>query len=160
VESGEDHWYCGYVGVKKESPLYGIAYDDRIPMALPRSTKIGKRGLVSMFCYAIGGNFESTPLDVYFDVHGSLTFSSCEENLGKYPVDENELWWFGFECDHHADNPYVQDADYTRNECESLAAQIVELEPKLKAKIEEMERDYDAWRKADEEAKKREVNNE
>lgn len=61
--------WCGYVGVKKNHPLYGQVYDD---------------------------------LDV--DVHGGLTYSEyCRSSICHETEDEDNLYWFGFDCLHFQD---------------------------------------------------------
>lgn len=129
---------CGYVGVPKDHPLYGVEYNEPHPaLKLTGEEEMGKRGIIP-FVYAarqdIGNGVSG---ELYFDVHGSLTYSSDfgEEKPGesKYPV-ASDLWWFGFDCHHSGDgslNPRaifhdgpVRDLPYVVAECESLARQL------------------------------------
>lgn len=65
---------CGYVGVPKSHPMYGKGYDENLPF------------------------LKMATMEVYFDVHGGVTFAGKGIG-GNYPV-EGELWWFGFDCAH------------------------------------------------------------
>jgi hypothetical protein len=63
------------------------------------------------------------------DVHGGITFS---ESGDKYPVENDGLYWFGFDCAHSGDatkyfrqpNDVMRSLDYCVGECESLARQL------------------------------------
>lgn len=80
-------------------------------------------------------------------VHGGLTYSGPSD----YPVQDPDLWWFGFDCAHSGDkkDPSIMDkehkklylagyylvhesfatiktTDYCTRECESLAKQLKE----------------------------------
>ena len=67
--------------------------------------------------------------EIYLDVHGGLTFS---ESGNKYPVENDGLYWFGFDCAHSGDATkyYSHPGDIHRSltycvgECESLARQL------------------------------------
>ena len=73
----------------------------------------------------------NTRLDVFFDVHGSVTYGK-----NHLPREEpNGLWWFGFDCSHASDfTPYnpiccredgiYRDIGYVTREVESLAEQL------------------------------------
>ena len=115
-------FHCGYVGVAPGHPLHGADYDRH-------SNALG-----------------DAPSSV-FDVHGWLTFSG---ERGGSMIEENDLWWFGFDCGHCGDAPspeYLEkmqqeypdssfmwehvegvfrDVDYCVAECESLARQIAD----------------------------------
>jgi len=91
---------CGYVGLKKDHPLFGVHYsqDIRSPELLQelQNSKIGKRGIIPLFCW----DGESTSPELLFDVHGGITYSSS----GNYPMPSYErIWWFGFDCAHSED---------------------------------------------------------
>ena len=94
---------CGYVGVSKESKLYGKSYTDDSDIAIEElyNKPIGKRGIIPWFCACLKDKKEKISLELYFDVHGSLTYSSDGEN-SDYPI-ESDLWWFGFDCYHAGD---------------------------------------------------------
>jgi len=134
---------CGYVGISKENKLYKVGYSDK-PKFLQKELKklkksdIGKRGILSVFCW----NGEEVSPEILFDVHGGITFSGGGYH-SKYPVRSN-LWWFGYDCAHAGDGKdlsNVNDAvrkvarmfpntdpirslEYCIVECESLVKQI------------------------------------
>ncbi len=131
---------CGYVGLPKElnHPLYGKSYSEHCDCLLSLVEKrlhspVGKMNPIVMFC-SMGKNQENlsefnTP-DFIFDVHGSLTFSG---GSGKYPIEEKDMWWFGFDCGHAGDKSKYslygegeeRTVDYVISECESLAEQFI-----------------------------------
>jgi hypothetical protein len=136
---------CGYVGVGKDHPLYECDYSDKIPQSFVakwekiKEGPIGKRGILALI--ASGGD-DVPRLDCFFDVHGGLTFSG--NGKGKYPVESDETWWFGFDCAHCDDSPDYDSAakygiettyhrtggvprslDYVWGECQGLAEQLV-----------------------------------
>jgi hypothetical protein len=117
--------YCGYVGVASEHPLYGKEYSDHIPglskKEWAKDKPIGDRGVVTLFLAA--GDSDEVELDLYFDVHGSLTYSG---QGGKYPTDETDLWFFGFDCAHCDDTPQIWNEKKVTDETEKLAAQLAE----------------------------------
>ena len=145
---------CGYVGLSKGHPLYGINYNERldIPKVDMEDKEIGKRGIISLLLNALDYD-ENIRMDLYFNVHGSLTYS---DGNGNYPV-ESDLWWLGFDCGHYGDGKdldlvesywgdkeYIQkrleierqyysdypirSKEYVESECRSLVDQIMELE--------------------------------
>lgn len=101
---------CGYVGVPKGSKLYGKSYTDKLDIKLEevKDMKIGNRGIIPWFCACLDDKEERVSLDLYFDVHGSLTYSGGGKN-SKYPI-KSDLWWLGFDCDHAGDR---KDYEYT-----------------------------------------------
>jgi len=101
---------CGYVGIDKEHPLFGKYYSSKcLKMADIEDQPIGKRGIIPIFC-AGENESELVSPDLYFDVHGSITFSGG--NPSDYPV-KSALWWFGFDCAHAGDeSDYKQAFDY------------------------------------------------
>ena len=134
---------CGYVGVPKSHPLYGKGYGDIMPDVKKSDLgeePIGDRGIMSVFCAA--GDGEDVRLDLYFDVHGSLTYSGDGDK--GYPI-KAPVWWFGFDCGHagdnkdpgilkrfHKNNLYSWDdpngviwgEEYVVHQCEKLAEQL------------------------------------
>lgn len=130
---------CGYVGVDKDHPLFGVEYSESSPAVvnLPQDEQVGKRGVMSMLFQA---GEEQWRLDAVFDVHGSLTYSGESDRLGE------GLWWFGFDAGHYGDapdlskieNPRMRQAmgrmgtgtirslRYMADECESLARQLID----------------------------------
>lgn len=128
--------HCGYVGILKEHPLYGVGYSehsDALLKAMERVKEepIGKRNILSLLCYREG---EARP-EIVFDVHGGITYSGGNN---KYPVEGDE-WWFGFDCAHAGDKclgrmglftcpgDVFRDVSYVEAECERLAEQLVEV---------------------------------
>jgi len=139
--------YCGYVAVEQKSPLYGIKYNEDLkkPELLKElnQTTIGKRGVLPVFCW---DGKETTP-EILFNVHGGITFSRKNND---YPIKNNNLWWFGFDCAHAGDKKdltklkkyfpkehekiinslyfftsgKVRTKNYVEKECRNLAEQI------------------------------------
>lgn len=88
---------CGYVGLGKDHPMYGKSYGEKLPflkMSSIGQEPIEKRGIIPVLCR--DHSAEETSADVYFDVHGGVTFAGGGNG---YPV-EGDLWWFGFDCAH------------------------------------------------------------
>ena len=131
---------CGYVGVPKGHPLYGVSYSEQCDaLTFPADESIGKRGIIPVFC----SDGEKASPEIVFDVHGGITYSGGND---EYPV-ESDLWWFGYDCSHAGDSPSPEvvadrikrmgsifrpgpdevhrSLDYCSSECESLAAQLV-----------------------------------
>ena len=112
---------CGYVGIEKSHPLFGVSYHEE--------TRVLKTNLHDL----------DSPAS-FFEVHGGLTYSGSG---GEYPV-PSELHWFGYDCEHAGDIPKPGSAmwrlyrdyegvhrtlDYCIDECESLAQQLVKVRP-------------------------------
>jgi len=108
---------CGYVGLPEGHSLYGKDYRDAcLPKKDVEDQPIGKRGIIPLLCSKFSQDLISP--DVYFDVHGSLTYSGGGKD-SKYPV-ESDLWWLGFDCCHSGDG---QDEQLILSLCETdLAA--------------------------------------
>ena len=74
--------------------------------------------------------------DMPLDVHGGITFSS-DVSGSPYPMESEDLWWFGFDCDHAGDNRLdglfhdpdgvVRSLPFVKRECEYLAQQLTEI---------------------------------
>lgn len=140
---------CGYVGVNKTHPLYGVHYGDN-PKILQKKLKelkkqqIGKRGIIDVVCF---DGRTVTPA-IYFNVHGGITYSKGDRG-DNYPV-ESDLWWFGYDCGHCDDardlsmikneevrkiyekfnEGTIRNTEYCVKECESLADQLKVFEKK------------------------------
>jgi hypothetical protein len=72
---------CGYVGVEKSHPWYGLNY------------RHGQNGQY---------NDKSSPVHLSKEIHGEITYSASRKD---YPLNNHaNLWWFGFDCDHDDDN--------------------------------------------------------
>lgn len=147
---------CGYVGIPKEHPLYGIRYDEKckyLPMADLKNEPVGKRGIFSILSMALSDEDKYVTPEFYFDVHGSITYSGGDPN---YPI-KSDLWWFGFDCAHCDDAPDLEAAreyglmddktyavylrnrlpngtvrtlDYCIEECKRLAEQLIKVADK------------------------------
>lgn len=136
---GRKNHRCGYVGVPRDHPLYGVGYSQQAECLTSddaASATVGKKSPLLALTAGVGSDGEGlvrrSP-DVVFDCHGGLTFSGG----GDYPV-TSDLWWFGFDCCHAGDGEieashtsylsYERDdartLDYVRAECEALAAQL------------------------------------
>jgi len=128
---------CGYVGVPKGNPLYGVGYSEQtaaLTMDMSRSAE--KMSPIQVFSAAVRNESELNSPEYVFEVHGGLTFSGTG---GAYPV-ESDLHWFGYDCGHYDDAPAPgaripmpifnkgvhRTLDYCVDECESLAKQIIE----------------------------------
>lgn len=134
---------CGYVGVPESHPLYGVGYGQKtvaLPLAKVADQPIGKRGIIPLLC--MDNTSEYLSPDVYFDVHGGITYTDGGRN-SKYPV-ESHLWWFGYDCGHAGDAKdlsvmddrykefwrdinygVLRTTEYCIDECKSLAEQLV-----------------------------------
>jgi hypothetical protein len=153
---------CGYVGIPKAHPLYGVSYSMASPALVDllekaKQESIGDRGVIPIFL-ALMSEEGLTPIpELVFNVHGSITYSGG----GDYPVPSDGLWWYGFDCAHCDDAPdpkllrrtefgrsrlaleakfpthgTVRDLAFVVAECEKLAAQLAELMPKGAAEEE------------------------
>lgn len=118
---------CGYVGVSRGHPLFEVPYQD------------------------VEGYYEKERLhDIA--VHGGLTFSDhCLEG-GRIchtvePGEDDQVWWFGFDCGHGGDlhpnlgmnvsriffeglgerGQIYRNVPYAKNECARLAQQLAEI---------------------------------
>ena len=149
---------CGYVGVPLGHPLYKKEFTDHLDILRSEldNEEFGKRGILSLFSAVYDDN-DRIKMDLYFNVHGSLTYSGD----GDYPVESN-LWWLGFDCAHYGDgvdlelvekywgdDPKIQrrielekkyptregypirSKEYVEQECMSLVDQIIELVERL-----------------------------
>ena len=143
VIMGHMGFRCGYVGIDKTHPLYGIKYNAEIEITENKKKallkgEVGKRGVISLFSYSL---HEKITPEILFDVHGGITFSG-EDKI--YPV-ESDLWWIGFDCGHVEDGKdlsvvsgqlkkielkwptggILRSLEYCTEECESLADQLI-----------------------------------
>lgn len=137
-----DSHRCGYIGVPKGHPLFGVEYGSNV-FALrekAQSCTIGKKSPILVLtaeCDALGeGEVRCSP-DVLIDCHGGITYSGGTEFYPSETVKDH--WWFGFDCAHYGDGSMdterdwaegpVRSLEYCINECESMARQISELFP-------------------------------
>ncbi len=120
-------YICGYVGIPKEHPLFGISYNEQseaISQEKVSSQTFGKKSLILVLTATVNADDEKSVRrspDLLFDVHGGLTYSGGNKN--KYPVDA-DLWWFGYDTNHYGDHNIS--FEYCVYECERLAKQLKE----------------------------------
>lgn len=90
---------CGYVCIPQNNILYEKTQNDYLPVlkADLNGCPVGKRGSIPLFLFAFDDD-ERVRLDMYFDVHGSITYAD-----DKVDFDGNGPWWIGFDCGHHGD---------------------------------------------------------
>lgn len=139
---------CGYVAVPVDHPLNGVDRGEQVPAItqdMVDNITLGKRSAILIITRTLGSDGEGlvrrSP-DILFDVHGGLTFSGAGESINL----PGPSWWFGFDCAHAGDGviepsefelkyntgAVVRTLEFCKEECESLAKQIVELySPKL-----------------------------
>lgn len=119
--------WCGYVGVYRDHPWYGVDYGE-------------------------GGFDNENRPEAVLRVHGGITFSSgCQKEATEAEGichvaghgEDDRVWWFGFDCAHYRDlvptmqkalidvgssqldgDSQYRDLDYVRSECASLAKQL------------------------------------
>jgi len=132
---------CGYVAVGKGHPLHGHDYNvptDKLKR-VEDGENVGDRGAIPIFCAALSGDdsWRERP-EIVFNVHGSLTYSG--DGGGKYPIEHDGLWWFGYDCGHCDDAPAPgsrlarcgmvggvhRSLQYCVEQCESLAQQLID----------------------------------
>lgn len=102
--------WCGYVAVGKDHPLYGIWYGGCTKGCDPKPTE-----LKEIFGHSVPKSmqewddkhprceeFSHSP-ESMLDVHGGLTYSnSCQGEICHVHAEgeEDDVWWFGFDCGH------------------------------------------------------------
>ena len=148
---------CGYVGVPEGHPLYEKDTESPLKVTMKdiENQPLGNRGAWNIFRLPEGRN-DPVKLGVYFDVHGGITYSG-DGRKTNYPVEENNLWWIGFDCAHYGDCPdyetlemlwpddktvqhrledkwvivaedsVVRTLEYAMQECKNLVDQIIDL---------------------------------
>ena len=135
--NGESH-RCGYVAVPKDHPIYKVGYSEHsdalksaLEAALNKTRKEEHMSYIKLLCY----DGESAEPEIVFSVHGGLTYAGGN---GEYPVDGEDLWWFGFDCAHYGDltrgryscgDGTWRTKDYVVGECENLAKQLSAIIP-------------------------------
>jgi hypothetical protein len=154
------HHYCGYVGVERGHPLFGVAYNEDIPVSLQHyweevlAGPIGDRDIIDVLSTSLG----SAHVGTLFNVHGGITFSTSQKYYpSKYPI-ISDLWWFGFDCNHYGDAPHpdfvdsypfskgkFRDIPYVVEHCERLALQLSNINHSIsifnKQKVQEEDND-------------------
>lgn len=110
---------CGYVGVSKGHPLFGIDYSScSLKEAKPQGKTEGddrygewmtERLRKRLICNE-GGYCSHSPESI-LDVHGGITFTDfCHESPENHGIchipesgEPDKVWWFGFDCSHSGD---------------------------------------------------------
>ena len=92
---------CGYVAVLPGHPLYEKGYSELTNVGVP---------------------------DELISVHGGVTFSEDKLYTDNEALNLEGMWWFGYDCMHGGDSPFIQDLDYCVAECESMASQLSALD--------------------------------
>lgn len=140
---GPLHHWCGYVGVEKGHPLFGLNVSDPVPQwAVDHAQKVmqgpvGKRSPVELFIHALsGGGIEGMCVSLLLNVHGGISF------CGSAWLAPKDHWFFGFDCAHAGDlspgmlrytsrqlfgEETYRTLDYVRNETGRLARQLHDL---------------------------------
>lgn len=125
------HW-CGYVGVPKGHPAFGMSYDPIEYETIPEPVEFWRRHVTKRVEYAVRE----------LEAHGGLTYAATEND---------GLHWFGFDCAHSDDlcpayestwaslkkhglslrgmrltfdEAVYRDLKFVKNECRELAAQL------------------------------------
>lgn len=71
-------------------------------------------------------NYSDTNLLENLDTHKGITYA---DNNKDYPIkNDGELWWLGFDCDHHGDKKEICNIDYCFNICNKMSKQIKEID--------------------------------
>ena len=124
---------CGYVGIPQNHPWYGKNFNDKVscPDIEGRKVNIDKMGAIPCFCASIYCDFDNKLLAIclMLEAHGGITYSGSSPN---YPVPNDNLWWFGFDCSHDEDlQPKLsystgtyRDFQYVKEETNKLAEQL------------------------------------
>lgn len=145
---------CGYVGVRDGHPWYGLPYNAKVvtPKDYGLRTFGDRANVIAHFIHALRDEphtEDTITIDMALEVHGGCTWAEFME--------ENDLWWFGFDCAHAGDVCPAMNAlfrylnrehpelkipmrerrdwetyrtlDYVRVECAGLARQLHNLAP-------------------------------
>lgn len=91
---------CGYAGVSPTHPLFGLGFNDMVPMPdgwKEQALDVNKMDVVGLFFSSLGGelNNNALRLSLLFSIHGGLSFGN--------QMDESGDWFFGFDCGHSQD---------------------------------------------------------
>ncbi|HNV63469.1 MAG TPA: hypothetical protein PKN54_11075 [Candidatus Cloacimonas acidaminovorans] len=139
-------WRNGYVEIPKDNLFFGKSFGDEVPIKKETimGQSLGKRSPISMLCFATD-NSENLQIDMLFNVHGGITYGDKDLK----PVDKNNSWFIGFDCNHLGDgkdysimderslnfekefcsnfgNDVVRSEEYVEQELFSLVDQIIE----------------------------------
>jgi len=134
---------CGYVGIYKNHPLYGVDYNARSETLRDMLNDMMDKPVPDRFAVllaALAGEIDPRP-DVVFEVHGGLTYSDWQAP----EMAKDGCWWYGFDCAHVGDlapkdmnfrmehgwelrGDTYRDIEYVKAETERLADQLAALE--------------------------------
>jgi len=139
-------WRCGYVKIPATHYLYGKSYSEQLPITLKqlKNERIGKRGIIPLFCAFRTKPDDRISMDLLFNVHGGITFSGR--------LDKKRGWWVGFDCAHAGDakdislmdkenkmlnekyhlnfaGDVIRTTGYVERECKNLIDQIIKWFP-------------------------------
>lgn len=96
---------CGYVAVSQDSTFFGKTYHEQlecISQDQVEGVTLGQKSFILALTACCSSDDENNlvrrSLDIVIDCHGGLTYSNGD---GKYTVEEPNLWWFGFDCNHY-----------------------------------------------------------
>lgn len=92
---------CGYVGVEKRNILFGRGMNDRLEVGDVKEVLDvpvhDTPDIFGMLHEAFGDHEEGTvPVNMLFSAHGGINFSQTMR-------DDEDTWWFGFDCAHAGD---------------------------------------------------------
>lgn len=141
---------CGYVGVGKDNPLFGLDYQHELSpsaelLEYTKNRSVDKQGIITL----LFSDLNRLTIETACNVHGSLTFSNGD---GRFPILQiDPIWWFGFDCAHVGDQPdhvtaqrripnyfqitslgTVRSKEYVIQECKNLAEQLANIAACLK----------------------------
>lgn len=125
------HHVCGYVEIPREHYLFGKSYCEPIPELEPYNKRVlegysGKRGQMAILGYALNQEKSPLPAEMFFDVHGSLTFGDRLMPRGESaPIFE---WAMGFDTAHVDDDETTQTHEFCELECRLFIDQLVSID--------------------------------
>jgi hypothetical protein len=126
---------CGYVEIPKEHYLFEVGYSDPVPELEPFNKEVlegasGKRGSMTIFGYALSREDNKVMgADMFFDVHGSLSFGGKLLLRGEgTPIFD---WALGFDTAHCDDDSSTQTHEFCEKECRSFIDQLVVMDKRI-----------------------------
>lgn len=100
----------GYVAIPSTHPLFEKNYSDHCDNLSPVVFNGNYIGLLAM-AFSETNNAEMTPINIYFNVHGGITFASSGLKGIEAGLFGN-VWWFGFDTSHSGDlRPFQTEID-------------------------------------------------
>ena len=94
----------GYIGIPKTHKLYGVRYDQKCEFLKLDNCKKFNGNVIRWMCADTSDGMLSP--DMYFQAHCGFTYSDYGKEMPKYYNADEDLWYFGFDCNHCDD---VQD---------------------------------------------------